>query len=529
MHDYLFPSEVVRFAFVFGVVVAMLLYERRHLTVGSIVVPGYIAIFIVAPMVLFITFLNAGITYLLMNKLIRRRFLLYGRSKFTVMALISIAMQSVLLRVTPAGPWLWESDFPLFVGAGYVVPALIAHDMGRQGVQRTIKAVMLAGAIVATPILLAVAFRLDGITDLAPLSGYGEMSISGTWVSIAVLLSAAAAWAVTTNYGFKSGGFVGAAYVGMFMGDPYQVAVMFAIAIVSYVFVRMVLMRWLILFGRRKFSAMLLTSSMISWTLLWTGQWIFDARVTSHLDMASLALTPLFVPGLLANDMDRTSPLRVGMGVTLAAGMVVPVTWWVQATAEGTDLHSAWKVLAVVTVLAVFGPQLRQLTVLAVRALRTIPDRLRDRRSHAGLRPAAAIAAGGPAEDQDHLGGPVDAPWSLDELETWRRTHVEASLDADAWLAEQLAELSIATPSPTDAYLVGLMTLERHHAHLGRLAKLDTVTAAPARVDANLPADLDEVFTHSAADHDLAATLRAAWSQLQTDELAASHEDWPRW
>jgi poly-gamma-glutamate biosynthesis protein PgsC/CapC len=151
VHDYLFPSEVVRFAFVFGVVVAMLLYERRHLTVGSIVVPGYIAIFIVAPMVLFITFLNAGITYLLMNKLIRRRFLLYGRSKFTVMALISIAMQSVLLRVTPAGPWLWESDFPLFVGAGYVVPALIAHDMGRQGVQRTIKAVMLAGAIVATP------------------------------------------------------------------------------------------------------------------------------------------------------------------------------------------------------------------------------------------------------------------------------------------------------------------------------------------------------------------------------------------
>ena len=40
MHDYLFTTEVVRFAFMFGVAVSMILYERRHLTTGSIVVPG---------------------------------------------------------------------------------------------------------------------------------------------------------------------------------------------------------------------------------------------------------------------------------------------------------------------------------------------------------------------------------------------------------------------------------------------------------------------------------------------------------
>lgn len=529
MHDYLFPSEVVRFAFVFGVVVAMLLYERRHLTVGSIVVPGYIAIFIVAPMVLFITFLNAGITYLLMNRVIRKRFLLYGRSKFTVMALISIALQAGLLRVTPAGPWLWESDFPLFVGAGYVVPALIAHDMGRQGVQRTIKAVLLAGAIVATPILLAVAFQLDGITDLAPLSGYGEMSIHGTWVSVAVLLSAGAAWAVSTNYGLKSGGFVGAAYVGMFMGDPYQVLVMFTVAVVSYVFVRMVLMRWLILFGRRKFSAMLLTSSMISWTLLWTGQWIFDARVTSHLDMASLALTPLFVPGLLANDMDRTSPLRVGMGVTLAAGMVVPVTWWVQSAIEGTPLNPAWKVLAVVTVLVVFGPQLRQLAVLTARALATVPERLRDRRSRRALEPVAAPVVGGPAEDQDHLSGPVDAPWTLDEIEAWRLTNLEASLDADAWLAQQLADLDQLSgdgPITGEVYLEGLLALERHHAHLTRLAALER---ADRQLDTLVAEELATSVSHSAADVDLAEALRTTWAELERDLPRTRHSGTPPW
>jgi poly-gamma-glutamate biosynthesis protein PgsC/CapC len=482
VHDYLFPSEVVRFAFVFGICVAMMLYERRHLTTGSIVVPGYIAIFIPAPMVLVVTFLNALITYWLMNGFIRKRFLLYGRTKFTVMALISIALQSGLLKVSPSGPWLWESNFPLFVGAGYVVPALIAHDMGRQGVRRTTRAVLAAGAIVSVPILIAIAVGLPGITDLAPLTGYGEMSIVGRWVPLAVLLSAAAAWGVFTNWGLKSGGFVGAAYIGMFMGDPYQVAVMFAVAVVSFAFVRYVLMRWLILFGRRKFSAMLLTSSMISWTLLWSGQWIFSARVSSHLDMASLALIPLFVPGLLANDMDRTSPVRVVGGVTLAAGVVVPVTWWVQSIVEGTTLDPAWKLVAVAATIATFGPQMQMLIVATARVLGSVGARRRQRMREPLVTHPQQIAVGELVEAQDHLDELADVLWSAEELARWRAEHTEASLDADAWLAAQLGEVG--------------RTLD---------------------VDLELDRELDRRL---AADLQLADTLRAAWASLDAERDA---------
>ena len=77
MHDYLLNSESVRFAFVFGVVVSMMMYERFHLTTGSIVVPGYIGIFMVAPMVLAATFINAFATYALMNYVLRKKFILY--------------------------------------------------------------------------------------------------------------------------------------------------------------------------------------------------------------------------------------------------------------------------------------------------------------------------------------------------------------------------------------------------------------------------------------------------------------------
>jgi poly-gamma-glutamate biosynthesis protein PgsC/CapC len=439
VHDYLFSSEVVRFAFLFGIVTSMLLYERLHLTTGSIVVPGYIAIFLVYPFVIVATFLNAALSYFLVNRVIRRKFMLFGRTKFTVMAMISISIQAAMLKLSPQGKWLWEEQIPLFVGAGYVVPALIAHDMGRQGIKRTTKAVLLAGVIVATPIAAALLLNLPGVNDLAPLTGFGSMSIVSRWVPLAVLLSAGASWAVTTNYGLKSGGFVGAAYIGMFMGDPYQVAVAFAVAIVSFVFVRTVLMRWLILFGRRKFSAMLLTSSLISWTLLWTGTQFFSASVTDHLDLASLALTPLFVPGLLANDMDRTSPPKVALGVSLAAGFVVPTTWWVQALVEGRRLAIGWRIMATVLFLVVFGKQLRQLGRYLASRVRTPTEKVPEHSTVPNPAVDLAAVAMATAREQAARDALNLHAWSTKGLDGWRSAYPDLVDEAERWLEEQLS------------------------------------------------------------------------------------------
>jgi hypothetical protein len=111
---------------------------------------------------------------------------------------------------------------------------------------------------------------------------------------------------------------------------------------------------------------MLMVSSMISWTLLWTGTSLFSARVTSHLDAASLALTPLFVPGPLANDMDRSSPMKVCTGSALAASFVVPTVWWVQATVAGEPVSIMWKLASLISAAVLFGPSLQ--TYLRARA-----------------------------------------------------------------------------------------------------------------------------------------------------------------
>jgi len=271
MRDYLLSGEWVRFAFVLGIAVSMVMYEKRHLTTGSIVVPGYIAVFIVHPLVIIATFLNALATYGFVHKFLSRHFLLYGRTKFTILAVTAISIQTFLLKLSPSGTWLWEMDIPFFTGVGYIVPALIAHDMARQGIQKTTRSVMIAAVIVASPIAVALLLDLPGVNDLSPVTGFGRTAISPGWLPFAILLSVIASWAVAQNYGWRSGGFIGAAFVGMFMADPLQVVVAVAIATVTYLIVAKYLMRHMILFGRRKFSSMLLVSASIAWSGLWIG------------------------------------------------------------------------------------------------------------------------------------------------------------------------------------------------------------------------------------------------------------------
>ena len=83
----------------------------------------------------------------------------------------------------------------------------------------------------------------------------------------------------------RSGGFVGAAFISMFMGDPWQVAAP-PRPPRDVPDRHPVLMNSMILFGRRKFSAMLLVSSVISWTALWVGARFFSADCQSHLGSA---------------------------------------------------------------------------------------------------------------------------------------------------------------------------------------------------------------------------------------------------
>ncbi|NIQ31139.1 MAG: hypothetical protein GTN89_12375, partial [Acidobacteria bacterium] len=77
-----------------------------------------------------------------------------------------------------------ESSAPLVVAAGYVVPALIAHDMGRQGIKKTLAAVAASGAIVAIP-LAALVLAMPSLTADAQLVGFDVLAFPPAWVPVA--------------------------------------------------------------------------------------------------------------------------------------------------------------------------------------------------------------------------------------------------------------------------------------------------------------------------------------------------------
>ncbi len=486
MHDYLFTAEVVRFAFVLGVAVSMMLYERRHLTTGSIVVPGYMATFVVYPLIIAATALNAFVSYVIVNKLLCRRFLLYGRTKFTVLALVSITIQTVMLKLSPSGAWLWESDIKLFVGVGYVVPALIAHDMGRQGIKKTLGSVCLATVIVVIPIGLALLFGLPGVNDLAPLQGAGRMAIDAGWIPIAVILSAGAAWGISHNYGLRSGGFMGAAFIAILLGDPWQVAIAIALAATTYTIVTRLLMDEMILFGRRKFSAMLVISSMMSWTLLWFGRDLLGIAALQHFDVGALALTPLIVPGLLANDAQRTSVGRVSGGLGLATAFVLSTTWWLQSIIAGLRLETGWKLVSVVTFIGIFWHQLVPTRVGVPTRVLDIP---RPRQS-----------------DRLAVDFDFDFDFSPTGYRRWADTHREAAAAAEHWLAYMTSDAPLPSIWATEDDLLLLTTrastLKPPRTDLTDAGRFDTIRIAAGRAlsaGGSLPRQSDAERTHTPA------------------------------
>ncbi len=77
--------------------------------------------------------------------------------------------------------------------------------------------------------------------------------------------------------------------------------------------------------------------------------------------MATVALTPLFVPGLIANDLERSSPVLVFSGLVYSVSFVLTTTW-ITATAV-TGYYGGWVpqpmavAVAVVSGLVIFGNQ----------------------------------------------------------------------------------------------------------------------------------------------------------------------------
>lgn len=122
---------------IFGVLASIVFQELTQISPGGIIVPGYIALLLDDPLRVAVTI---GLSLLTWGavRLLSEHVILFGRRRFAVFILVSF-----LLRYA-AGLASAEADLPVTAAMviGYLVPGILAHEIDRQGMVKTLSSML---------------------------------------------------------------------------------------------------------------------------------------------------------------------------------------------------------------------------------------------------------------------------------------------------------------------------------------------------------------------------------------------------
>jgi poly-gamma-glutamate biosynthesis protein PgsC/CapC len=147
---------MIELAITIGLVFSLLSYEVFGLAAGGIVVPGYIAMQLANPERLLGIFIVSFTTYLIIKTLGNYTFL-YGRRQMVLSLIIGGLLANFsryFLKFEISGNMLELQ------AVGWVIPGLIAHWFGKQGVFKTISVLFISSTLVRLVVILIFAGSL---------------------------------------------------------------------------------------------------------------------------------------------------------------------------------------------------------------------------------------------------------------------------------------------------------------------------------------------------------------------------------
>lgn len=317
-YDYLYDVDTVRLAVILGVLITTLFYERVQITTGGAIVPGYLVLFLGQPLYIASTLLTSYLTYLIVNRLIAKRYILYGRRKFEVEILTTLCLVTFWFGLAHVLIGVGHLVTAL-VGIGFVLPAVIAHDVFRQGPRKTYLAIIANVAIIA-----AVVYVFSAFQGIAPWHaehratglGSGPFGFSLDLMLPAIFVSVLAGMAVFHRIGLRTGGFVSGAYLGLLLLRPLDLLFTVAVSFGAFTLVTRVLMHHMLIFGRRKLGMMILIAAILAWTGEIALREASDGR---YVPWHGFHVITLMVPALIANDAQRQGMERTLWGAALTA------------------------------------------------------------------------------------------------------------------------------------------------------------------------------------------------------------------
>jgi len=133
-----YPIELLLVGVVASVLFGLLMFSRLALRSGGFVTAAYLALVLPRPIDLLFAAVVALATWFIVTRLIMPRFLIFGRRKLSTMVLVGAILawlgEQAVTTLT-AGDYVPWSGFTIMT---LMVPALLANDAQRQGVERTL-------------------------------------------------------------------------------------------------------------------------------------------------------------------------------------------------------------------------------------------------------------------------------------------------------------------------------------------------------------------------------------------------------
>ncbi len=128
---------------VLGVLISIIFYEITHISPGGIIVPGLLVMYINQPQRIVYTIIVAIITYYIV-KFISKYLIIFGKRRFALMIIISILL-NIILELIIHGISINLISISII---GYTIAGLIANDIYKQGIERTIPSLIVVMLII---------------------------------------------------------------------------------------------------------------------------------------------------------------------------------------------------------------------------------------------------------------------------------------------------------------------------------------------------------------------------------------------
>lgn len=138
---------------ILGIILSIIFYEITEISPGGLIVPAYIAFYLDNPQRVVITIL-AGILTFLIVKFISNHAIVYGRRKFALCIMVSFIIRVVLKYFNI----YIVNEYELFILGGsiigVIIPGIIAQEIDRHGMIRTISSLLILSIFIKSIIEL---------------------------------------------------------------------------------------------------------------------------------------------------------------------------------------------------------------------------------------------------------------------------------------------------------------------------------------------------------------------------------------